>query len=40
MSSQYNSRCRAPELLVAGSDVRLIRRRETHDDLLAPELDI
>ncbi|QOJ15612.1 MAG: diaminopimelate decarboxylase [Planctomycetia bacterium] len=37
MSSQYNSRPRAAEVLVDGSAVRLIRRRETMDDLLAPE---
>ncbi|HUW83575.1 MAG TPA: diaminopimelate decarboxylase [Phycisphaerae bacterium] len=37
MSSQYNSRPRAAEVLVHDDDVRLIRRRETYDDLLAPE---
>lgn len=37
MSSQYNSRPRAAEVLIDGADVRLIRRRETYDDLLAPE---
>jgi len=37
MASQYNSRPRAAEVLVDGSDVRLVRRRETIDDLLAPE---
>jgi len=37
MSSQYNSRCRAAEVLVEGSDARLIRRRETFDDLVAAE---
>ncbi len=37
MSSQYNSRCRAAEVLVGGSEARLIRRRETYDDLLATE---
>jgi len=40
MSSQYNSRCRAPEVLVAGDQARLIRRRESYDDLLAAELDV
>jgi len=39
MASQYNSRPRAPEVLVAGDSWHLIRRRETYDDLLAPELD-
>ncbi len=37
MSSQYNSRPRAAEVLVDGSAVRLIRRREIYDDLVAPE---
>jgi len=37
MSSQYNSRPRAPEVLVEGTTYRLIRRRETYDDLLVPE---
>jgi len=40
MSSQYNSRPRAAEVLVEGDRWRLIRRRETYDDLLAPELEI
>ena len=38
MSSQYNSRPRAPEVLVDGSDFRVIRRRETYEDLIATEL--
>jgi len=37
MSSNYNSRPLSPEVLVDGSDVRLIRRRQTIDDLLALE---
>ncbi|MBI4719137.1 MAG: diaminopimelate decarboxylase [Planctomycetes bacterium] len=37
MSSQYNSRPRAAEVLVSGSHTRLIRRRETFDDLVALE---
>jgi diaminopimelate decarboxylase len=37
-SSNYNTRPRAAEVLVAGAKARLIRRRETMDDLLAPEL--
>ncbi|WP_437228814.1 diaminopimelate decarboxylase [Planctomicrobium sp. SH661] len=37
MSSNYNSRPRAAELLVNGSSVRLIRRRETYEDLIAAE---
>ncbi|RLS39829.1 MAG: diaminopimelate decarboxylase [Planctomycetota bacterium] len=39
MASNYNSRPRAAEVLVDGSAFRLIRRRETLHDLVAPELD-
>ena len=35
MSSNYNSRPRAPEVLVDGSTVHLVRRRESVDDLIA-----
>ncbi len=38
-SSNYNSRPRPAEVLVEGAKARLIRRRETMADLLAPELD-
>jgi len=37
MSSQYNSRPRAAEVLVDGDSARLIRRRETYDDLVSSE---
>lgn len=37
MSSTYNSRPLAPEVLIDDGDVRLIRRRQTIDDLLALE---
>ena len=37
MASQYNSRPRAPEVLVEADRWRLIRRRETYEDLLAAE---
>jgi diaminopimelate decarboxylase len=37
LSSNYNSRPRPAEVLVAGKKHRLIRRRETMRDLLAPE---
>jgi diaminopimelate decarboxylase len=37
MSSQYNSRPRAAEVLVEGDRARLIRRRETYDDLVLAE---
>ncbi len=40
MASQYNSRPRAPEVLVLGEDARLVRRRETYADLLTQELDL
>ncbi|MEZ5595268.1 MAG: diaminopimelate decarboxylase [Pseudomonadales bacterium] len=36
-SSNYNSRPRPPEVLVEGDTFRVIRRRETLQDLLAPE---
>jgi diaminopimelate decarboxylase len=36
-SSNYNTRLRAPEVLVQGAHARLIRRRETMEDLLEPE---
>jgi len=37
-SSNYNTRLRAAEVLVEGAKPRLIRRRETMTDLLAPEM--
>jgi diaminopimelate decarboxylase len=37
-SSNYNTRPRPAEVLVEGKRARLIRRRETMEDLLAPEL--
>lgn len=40
MANQYNARPRPAEILVAGDDVRVIRRRETYDDLIAAELDV
>ena len=38
MSSQYNARPRAAEVLVDGKSWRVIRRRETYHDLIAAEL--
>ncbi|MDD1658066.1 MAG: diaminopimelate decarboxylase [Methanomicrobiales archaeon] len=35
MASQYNQRCRCPEVLVRGKEEALMRRGETLDDLLA-----
>lgn len=37
MASNYNTRNRAAEVLVSGSHARLIRQRETFDDLIAHE---
>ena len=37
MASNYNTRPRAAEVLVDGENAKLIRRRETLDDLLGPE---
>ncbi|MBX3709160.1 MAG: diaminopimelate decarboxylase [Gammaproteobacteria bacterium] len=37
MSSNYNSRCRPPEILIDGDHATLIRRRETIDELFASE---
>ena len=38
MASNYNTRARAAEVLVAGASVRVIRRRETLADVWALEL--
>jgi diaminopimelate decarboxylase len=40
MASTYNARTRPAEVLVEGSDARLIRRRETYDDLVRGEEDL
>jgi diaminopimelate decarboxylase len=40
LASNYNTRCRPAEVLVDGKSVKLIRRRETMDDLLRPELQL
>jgi len=40
MSSQYNSRPRAAEVLVDGQQWRVIRRRETYEDLVRPEEEV
>lgn len=37
MSSNYNARCRPPEVLVDDDSFRIIRRRETYQDLVGPE---
>jgi diaminopimelate decarboxylase len=38
MASQYNSRPRAAEVLVDGSSLTTIRRRETYEDLVEAEI--
>jgi diaminopimelate decarboxylase len=38
MASNYNLRMRPAEVLVANGEARLIRRRETFDDLVATEV--
>src|SRR5262249_14606472 len=40
MSSNYTSRPRAAEVLVDGRSHRLIRRRETYEDLVRPEIEV
>ncbi len=38
MSSNYNARPRACEVLVDGNQYRVVRRRETHEDLIRQEI--
>jgi diaminopimelate decarboxylase len=38
MSSNYNARPRAAEVLVDGSRYTIVRRRETYEDLVAGEV--
>jgi diaminopimelate decarboxylase len=40
LSSNYNSRPRPAEVLIQGRSVELIRRRETIEDLLRPEVEL
>jgi len=40
MSSQYNGNTRAPEIMVSNGRVRMIRRRETFEDLLSTVPDM
>ena len=37
MSSNYNSRPRAPEVLIDGADVHVIRERDSFEDLIHGE---
>jgi diaminopimelate decarboxylase len=39
MASTYNARTRPAEVLVEGTDARLIRRREVYEDLVRGETD-
>jgi diaminopimelate decarboxylase len=40
MASNYNARPRPPEIMVEGDEDRLVRPRETYEDLVAPETDL
>ena len=40
MSSNYNARLKAPEVLVKNGKAKLIRARETFEDLIYKELDL
>jgi len=37
-TSNYNARCRPAEVMVAGKKLRIIRRRETQQDLLRGQI--
>jgi diaminopimelate decarboxylase len=37
-TSNYNTRTRPAEVLIEGKSAKLIRRRETINDLFAPEI--
>ena len=38
LSSNYNTRLRPAEVLIEGAQARLIRRRETYEELFVPEI--
>jgi len=40
MSSNYNSRLKSSEILIEDEQVKVIRRRETYDDLIRQEKDV
>ena len=40
MSSNYNSRLKAPEIMVDGSSLKLIKKRESFEDSIALESDV
>ncbi len=39
MASEYNGRPRPAEVLVDGAAARLVRRRQSHEEMMAPEID-
>ncbi len=40
MGSQFNSRPRPAQVMIHNGEAKLIRRRETHEDLIATQIDI
>jgi diaminopimelate decarboxylase len=40
MASQYNARTRPAEVMVDGENARLVRRRETLEDLVRGEIEL
>jgi len=40
MSSNYNSRLKVPEIMIDGSSLRLIKKRESFEDSIALESDL
>jgi diaminopimelate decarboxylase len=40
MSSNYNSRLRPAEILIVNKEAKLIRERETIDDLLKTQIEV
>lgn len=40
MASTYNARTRPPEVLVSGGEYRVIRKRETYEDLVRGEVEL
>ncbi|MBA2364385.1 MAG: diaminopimelate decarboxylase [Chloroflexia bacterium] len=40
MASEYNGRPRPAEVLVDGAEARLVRRRQSHEEIMAPEMGL
>lgn len=40
MSNQYNARFRPAEVLIFNGEIRLIRRRETFEDIIRTEIEL